>query len=573
MNDRSGTPLLDKASLTLDAGSTTCIVGSVDGDQGALLSIALGVDSPRHGSVLFDGQEITGFPLAERRRRAALVHADPWIVDGTIADNIVFGRPGVTARDVERAAGSVGLDELIASLPDGYDTVVGTGGVSFGIGRRRQLATARAVLTNPSLLAFDEPTSGLDGDEEREMLQTIELASAGRTTMLTTHRLSLARRSGAVYVIDGGQIIPYNQPRLDRNGEVESLGTRPNHVDLWDLKIPSVVSSDGSGRSHLRLLRTGERRAPQPIVTPWDITIGAEMAPGYLASGLLGRDDHTETWVAWSVEREEPVRIKVPRHDPVTYPAFEQLLREFKALTAIGDARFAAVHEADLEAEMPHVVLEYLDSPSLAADARRTGGVDPIDVLAAGFELAAALTNLHRQGYANVKLRSRDVRTRSGVTVVTDGSHLQEIGSPIRHRIAPPEVASLARRRVWKRPGSSYRAIHQLQPPELAPGAPIDPKMDVFFLGSLLHRITAGPVVTNSTSDGLALAPYATLTSSAPDDMASIIDRMLASTPDARPTAEEVECHFRRILPRSLVRPKADAQRTRSRRLRVVSNA
>lgn len=547
--DDDGNNLLRGASLVAPAGSKTCIVGSNGKDQAALLALTLGLYRPERGSIRIDDEDVTVLDSDSTRRSVALVLQDPWLAEGTVAENIAFGHPGVGRNDIEAIGHLLGLDQFISLLPRRYNTVIATGDekpiIDLSIGQRRRIALARALIRNPGILLIEEPTADLGIDEERLMVRAIDAASHGRTTVIATHRLSLARRSDAVIVIENGRTVPYkgNNPAAD-------------HSQLWDLRVPPIVTNQAKNKSHLRLVGRDDRRAPKPTSTPWGITIGSEIAPGYLASGLLSRNALTETWVAWSVEREEPVRVKIPRHDPVSYAAFNQLFREYKTLKGLNHPALAATYGADLDAEMPYVVFEYLDSTSLSRIAqRRSEGMEALDILYTGCELAGAINYMHKQGFVHLNLRARNVRTRQDTIVITDFMHCLPIGSPL------PEPTGPIRAR---------RLEHRYFAPEVLPGRAADPKMDIYALGALMHRATAGSVVTRVTSAGVGLVPYQSLTESAPGPMADMVDAMLSRDPAERPEADQVLSEFRRILPRSLVRTRVSTVAARSQLIRLV---
>lgn len=532
---------------------TTCIVGTNGKDQSTFLSLILGLEDPDDGVVTLNGVDVRSLPLENLRREIAVVLQDPWIINASIIDNIVFDLAGVSNQQIRRAGTLAGVDHLVQGLPFGYHTNVSDGtspGVELTLGQRRHIALARALLRNPGVLLFEEPTTDIQPDEERLMVEAIERASKGRATVIASHRLSLARRADAVYVLDKGRLVPYRGSGGTPSGDLD-------HSSLWDLRVPPVVEVEEPKR-HLRLVRTNGRPMPEPALSSWGIRIGSEIAPGYLASGLLGRNEFTETWVAWSSEREEPVRIKVPRHEPVVYPAYEQLFREYKSVQGLTHPALAKVYAADLDADMPYVVYEYLDSSSLAQVSQRRGiGLDPLDVLYTGFELAGALNYLHQRGFVHLNLRARHVRTREDTIVLTDFTHTRHVGASL------PEPTTPVRAR---------RLEHRYFAPEFLPGRAADPKMDVYSLGALMHRATAGSVVTKVTSAGVGLAPYASVTGEAPEPMAIVVDQMLARHPSERPTAEEVLSEFRKIMPRSLVRPRVSSVTDRYPPLRLITN-
>ncbi|MEM9564737.1 MAG: ATP-binding cassette domain-containing protein [Actinomycetota bacterium] len=558
--DEDGTEILRAADLVLSPGSTTCIVGSAGPDQAALAGLLLGLHRPHRGSVAVAGRDLARQSLSETRQLVAGVLQDPWLDDGTVGDALSAERRLFERRTLDRRGGDrtsldelcrrTGCDRLIDRLPDGLDTPV----AGLELGERRRVALARALLRNPAVLVLEEPTTDLEPDEEREVIRAIDAARQDRTTIVLTHRLSLARRADAVLVIEDGQVVPYQ-------------AGASGHATLWDTRVPPVVNRDE--RPHLRVVGSNRRRPAQPNRGSWDIAIGSEFIPGHLASGLLSRSAHTETWVAWSVRREQPVRVKVPRitttvetthpDDPVSYRAWEQLAREYRVLDGLDHPGVTRPLEVDLEAEMPYLVLEYLDSTSLARVLQREAdGMAPLDVLHIGFELAGTLHHLHQRGHVHLNLRAGHIRTRGDLVVITDFTQCRPAGASL------PDPS---------RPKRSQRIERPLFAPEFRTGRPADPKMDIYALGTLLHRATAGTVVASTSAGRGRPIAYAELAEGIPTPMAGIVDRMLAVDPSTRPDAGEVLSQFRHILPRSLARPRVSTVRTRSNRLRLVSPA
>ncbi len=547
--DDDGNHILKEASRLLPAGSTTCIVGSGDRDQSALTALLLGLHHPQTGSIEIDGRSLRNQTLLDRRSLVAGVLQDPWLIEGSIADNVAFQRPHIDSDAVEAACRQIGSHRFIDRFPHRYHQPI----TKLSRGQRRSLALARAVAGNPGVLVLEDPTIDLDPDEEREMVRAIDAASQNRTTIILTHRLSLARRADTVLVVDDGQLVPY------RGGGLSG------HAKLWDTRVPPVVTPEVGPR--LRLVGAEERRPARPARGSWNIDIGSEFVPGHLASGLLSRNANTETWVAWSIQREQPVRIKVPRlsaaavadnpDDPVTYLAWEQLAREHRILTGLDHPGVAKTLDVDLDAEMPYLTLEYLDSTSLARVLQRASdGMAPLDAIHVGFELASTLQHLHQRGYVHLNLRAGHVRTRGEIVVITDFTQCRPIGAAL------PDAPRTAR---------AQRIDRRLFAPEFGPGRPADPMMDIYALGSLIRRATVGSVATSADAAVPSRTPMLHLDGDAPAAMASIVDQMLAEDPGDRPDAGEVLSQFRRLLPSSLVRPKVTAVRSRSTRLRLVS--
>lgn len=553
-----GRHVLDHVNFVANPGSTTCVVATDRRDQSDLLAILYGLYQPSEGEVFLDGQAFQRFGTHRFKEQVSLVHQEPWMSRGTIAENICFGRRGVSPERIAAVGSAVGLESLIDRLPRGYDTVVsdetdaeGHERVeSFhpGLGRRRQIALARALLRNPSVLLLEEPTTNVSASEEQELLSAIETACQGRTAVITSRRLNLARQADTVLVLNDGDLSDYRS----------ELAFSPDDENrkLWDLRIPPVVLPDTSDNKHLRVVGAEDRRQPRPTTQQWGMTIGAELAPGYSATGLLGRTEQTDTWVAWCSEQNRPVRVRTPRYAPVSYKAYDELRREQELLRNIHYAGAPAIHESDLDADMPFMAIEYLDSPSLAQVAQQRGeGLDALDVLYTGFELAHTLQIVHDLGYVHLGLRSRQVRTRNRTIVITDFGSVQPIGSVL---------------------GSAFGAkhgplsCHDSTAPEQVPSKRADPKMDIYALGALMHRAAAGAVSTYTTGKGIGLSPFSQLAPDAPELMQATVDQMLSPDPEARPDAKQVIKQFRRVLPRSLVQPRSTEVRPLAHGLRLV---
>ena len=492
------------------------------------------------------------------------------------------GLEGVSRYQLEWAIDQTGIETFTRFLPRGLDTVVsdGTGDgdtpatIVLSAGQRRRVALARGLLRNPSMLVLEEPTSDLGAREEQRFLRSLDRLVGGRTLIVFSRRLALARKADRVLVLTGGRIVGYD--------EATTKGAICDHSRLWDNPGASVteiglaapgarptgatsvgrtpIEEDPIDQSQPPVRQTVRLLRPQttPSSAPWGIAVGGEIAPGYVASGLLERTEHTDVWAAWSVEREGPVRVKIPAYAPVTYHAFEHIQREFQIVKGLRHPGLSSAHEVDLDAEMPYAVFEYFDSPSLSSLISRMGtGLDPLDVLYVGFELAGALNYLHQRGRVHLDLRTRHVRTRADTIVITDFTHSRPIGTTL-----PSTLGT----------GNGRRGEHRAMAPEQWAGAIVHPKMDIYSLGALMHYLAAGAVRSEPADGGQRLIPFAELMESAPMSLTEIVDRMLAQDPADRPDAEEVLTRFRRVLPQSLYRPRIVDLEQRPHLQLVVSN-
>jgi ABC-type multidrug transport system fused ATPase/permease subunit len=226
-------PVLRGVSLHLCRGELVCLVGATGVGKSTLLSLLLRLYDPDSGSIALDGSDVRAITTGSLRERIALVPQDPWILAGTVADNIAFGRPDASRDEVEAAARTALVDRFVETMPDGYDTVVGEGGVMLSGGQRRRVALARALLRGSAVLLLDEPTSGLDAESEQAVMNAIEQASAGRMTLVVSHRLRVATLADRVLVLAGGRITEAGTPaELVARGGTFADWCRLQQVDI-----------------------------------------------------------------------------------------------------------------------------------------------------------------------------------------------------------------------------------------------------------------------------------------------------------------------------------------------------
>jgi len=162
---------------------------------------------PDAGRILLDGHDLRQLRLAELRRQVVIVDQDPFVFHTSIFENIRYARPDANEAQVIEAARAAGLEPLLARLPDGGATSVGERGRALSAGERQRVAMARAFLADPAVLVLDEATGSLDPATEAEVVMGYEALMRGRTTIVITHRLELARRAERVVVLDRGRIL------------------------------------------------------------------------------------------------------------------------------------------------------------------------------------------------------------------------------------------------------------------------------------------------------------------------------------------------------------------------------
>lgn len=204
---RPDQPVLTGIDLQVAAGAKIAIVGPTGVGKSTLLGLLPRFFDPTEGSVEIDGVDLRDYKLKSLRNQVAMVLQPPLIFPLSVRDNIAYGRPGAADAQIEAAAGLARIDDLIASLPDGYDTVIGESGVPLSEGEKQRITIARALLRDAPILILDEPTSALDVATEKLVMAGIERLMAGRTTFIIAHRLSTVRRCDRIVVLRDGIIV------------------------------------------------------------------------------------------------------------------------------------------------------------------------------------------------------------------------------------------------------------------------------------------------------------------------------------------------------------------------------
>jgi ATP-binding cassette, subfamily B, bacterial len=205
-------PVLPGLSLTVPAGQTVALVGTTGAGKTTIAKLIARFYDPMSGSVSLDGVDLRELAQSELRRHVVMVTQENFMFEGTIADNIRFGRPDATDAQVRAAAAAVGADRFIDPLPDGYDTDVAKRGGRLSAGQRQLIAFARAFLADPDVLILDEATSSLDIPSERMVQRALATVLADRTALVIAHRLSTVEVADRVLVLEHGRIVEDGPP-------------------------------------------------------------------------------------------------------------------------------------------------------------------------------------------------------------------------------------------------------------------------------------------------------------------------------------------------------------------------
>jgi ATP-binding cassette, subfamily B, bacterial len=204
-----GVAVLDHVSLEVRAGERLAIVGRSGEGKSTIADLLVRQLDPATGHVLLDGIDVRRTRLADVRRNVLVVDQEPFVFNATIAENIRYARPDASEADVLGAADAAGLTALVNRLPQGIETSAGERGRALSAGERQRLAIARAFLADPAVLVLDEATGSLDPVTESQVAAGYEAVMRGRTTIIITHRLELARRADRVVVLERGRIVEH----------------------------------------------------------------------------------------------------------------------------------------------------------------------------------------------------------------------------------------------------------------------------------------------------------------------------------------------------------------------------
>lgn len=214
------TPVLSDISIDIPAGRSIALVGPSGSGKTTICSLLPRFYDVTGGSITVDGKDIRGLTLKSLRSQIGMVQQDVYLFDGTIKDNIAYGKPGATDDEIIKAAKCASIHDFIMELPDGYDTYVGERGTRLSGGQKQRISIARVFLKNPPILILDEATSALDNESERWIQKSLEELSKNRTTITIAHRLSTIRDADEIIVIteDGIAERGTHAELLEKNG-------------------------------------------------------------------------------------------------------------------------------------------------------------------------------------------------------------------------------------------------------------------------------------------------------------------------------------------------------------------
>jgi ATP-binding cassette subfamily B protein len=267
-DEKSG-PTLDGIDITVPAGSSLAVVGATGSGKSTLSYLVPRLYDVTGGRVTLDGVDVRELDFDTLARGVGVVSQETYLFHASVADNLRFARPDASDAEIEAAARAAQIHDHIASLPDGYDTLVGERGYRFSGGEKQRLAIARTILRDPPVLILDEATSALDTRTEQAVQRAIDALSAGRTTITIAHRLSTVRAADQIVVLDAGRIVERGSHAelLAKGGRYTALVHGDTRMDTDDTESTGSTA-DGAGSTD------GAHTAAPPL--PWD---GGAAAP------------------------------------------------------------------------------------------------------------------------------------------------------------------------------------------------------------------------------------------------------------------------------------------------------
>ena len=224
---QSNVPAIANTSFEVKAGEMIALVGPSGSGKSTLINMAIGFLRPQSGRILIDGRDLSSYDLRSYRKHISVVPQESVLFDGTVFDNVSYGMPSVTDKQVRDALKAANAEDFVNELPNGVETLVGEKGARISGGQKQRLAIARALIRNPRILILDEATSALDSQSEHAIQDALNTLMKSRTTFMVAHRLSTVQRANCILVLKAGKVV-------ERGTHAELVGAGGLYQELYE---------------------------------------------------------------------------------------------------------------------------------------------------------------------------------------------------------------------------------------------------------------------------------------------------------------------------------------------------
>ena len=528
--------VLDGVSISVAPSETLALVGPSGAGKSTIARLLLRFYDPVYGSIRLDGHDLRDLTLRSLRENVAVLLQETLVFDGTVGQNIAYGKPGATEEEIVAAAKAADAHEFVSQLPEGYDAVIGQKGRLLSGGQRQRVAIARAMVRDAPVLLLDEPTTGLDAGAARKIMEPLRRLMSGRTVIIISHNLMTVREADRIFVIEDGKITEsgVHEELMGRDGSYARL----YHLHQQDSTIGGFDPEEGFERStavrdeYLEDYTDDEYAddeyagdyTDEPIEGPPPLEPGEEILPGYTVVEHLHRSGSYDVYDVYSYERASRCICKVPSPHRDEPEVRRRLVEEGELLGRLTHPHIVRLYEIHEEPQ-PSLILETLTGETLAYLIDESPNPIPIkDVLQLGIHLCSAVHYLHGRGILHLDLKPSNIVAENRLAKVLDLS------------IARPPG-----------PGEKGKGTSQYMAPEQARGEAFTAATDVWGIGAVLYEALTGEIPFEDSTDadyqyeqlGRRAEPISSFRN-VPKDLIETVERCMEPDPNKRPTVEEL---------------------------------